>query len=159
MRLAFELALVGIVFVACTGGGSVNAQPVPFRDHGTTQQSGNDDGPRIVAGADAAATGLVQLAPSQDRDPARLYIGVFAGTQRTGGYAVRVDAVERSGDRLAVRATFSAPAPGVLTIQVITSPAQLVSIDAGAVAGVRDVVLVDQSGAERARVPVPQGHR
>jgi len=55
-----------------------------------------------------------------------------------------------------VRATFTAPAPGALTIQVLTSPAQLVSIPNASAASVREVVLVDQSGAERARGSVTQ---
>jgi len=134
----------------------VNAQTVPFTDHGTTQQSANDDGPRIAVAADPDGTGLGQLAAGRPGDAGRLYVGVFAGTQRTGGYAVRVDAIERSGDRLVVRATFSAPATGALTIQVITSPAQLVSIPARAASGAREAVLVDQSGSERARTTVPQ---
>jgi len=39
---------------------------------------------------------------------------------------------------------------------VITSPAQLVSIDQQSASGVRSAVLVDQSGTERARAPVTQ---
>ena len=120
----------------------MNAQTVPFTDHGTTQQSANDDGPRIAVAADPDGTGLAQLAAGRLGEAGRLYVGVFAGTQRTGGYAVR--------------ATFSAPATGALTIQVITSPAQLVSIPARAASGAREAVLVDQSGSERARTTVPQ---
>jgi hypothetical protein len=51
---------------------------------------------------------------------------------------------------------FSSPPPGSLTIQVLTSPAHLVSIDRQAAAGAREALLVDQSGSERARVTVPQ---
>ena len=129
---------------------------MPFVDHGTTQQSANDDGPSVAVAATPEGTGLEQLAAGRPAEAGRLYIGVFAGTQRTGGYGVRVDAIERSGDRLVVRATLSAPAPGVLTIQVITSPAQLVSIASAAASGAREAVLVDQSGSERARTTVPQ---
>jgi len=51
---------------------------------------------------------------------------------------------------------FSSPAPDAFTTQVLTSPAHLVSIDRQAAASARDVVLVDQSAAERARSAVPQ---
>ena len=64
------------------------------------------------------------------------------------------ESVERNGDRLVVRARFVSPSPGALTIQVITSPAQLISIPAASATNVREAVLVDESGAERARVEV-----
>jgi hypothetical protein len=142
---------------ACAGAGSagrVSPQSTPFTDHGQTQQSRHDGGPAIVVATDPAGTGLGELATSAD--PARLYIGVFQGEQRTGGYAVRVERVERDRARVVVRATFAAPPPGALTIQVLTSPARLISIDRQSASGVSEVVLLDQSGAERARGPVPQ---
>ena len=86
----------------------------------------------------------------------RVYLGVFAGQQRTGGYSVHVDSVERVGDRLNIRSTFTVPPSAAVVIQVITSPAQLVSIARDATSGVREAVLIDQSGAVRARAPVPQ---
>jgi hypothetical protein len=129
-------------------------QSIPFNDHGTTQQSGNDGGPRIAVATDAGPIGLGELARASQSG--RLYVGVFAGTQRTGGYSVKVDRIERTGDTIVVHATFSAPAPGALTIQVITSPAQLVSIDQQSASGIRSAVLLDQSGAERARATVTQ---
>jgi hypothetical protein len=154
LRSAFELALAGAIVAACgSPGPGVNTGSVPFTDHGTTQQSRFDGGPRIVVTADAAATGLGELAPGAS---GRLFIAVFQGTQRTGGYSVRVESIERSADRLVVRATFSSPPPGSLNIQVITSPAHLVSIGPQSAIGARDAVLVDQSGAERARATVPQ---
>ncbi|HEV8468800.1 MAG TPA: protease complex subunit PrcB family protein [Candidatus Limnocylindria bacterium] len=126
---------------------------VPFTDHGSTQQSGYEGGPRIAVAADPASAGLGQLARRED---GRVYIAVFAGSQRTGGYGVRVVRVDRAGDTLTVHAMFSAPSPGAVTIQVLTSPAHLVSIDRQSAASARDAVLVDQSGAERARTTVPQ---
>jgi PrcB C-terminal len=133
----------------------VSAVVVPFSDHGVTQQSANDGGPDIVVTTDPARTGLAQLAAGAPR-AGRLYIAVFAGSQRTGGYAVGVDRIERDGDRLVVHATISAPPQGALTIQVLTSPAQLVSIDRQNASGAREAVLVDQAGTEVARRPVPQ---
>lgn len=131
----------------------MTTQNIAFTDHGSTQQSGYD-GPARVAAANAPAdAGLGQLASP---DKTRLYIAVFAGSQRTGGYDIRVVRVDRAGGTLTVRAVFSSPAPDALTIQVLTSPAHLVSIDRQSAAGARDVVLVDQSAAERARGTVRQ---
>ena len=126
---------------------------IPFANHGSPQQSAHEGGPRIVAATDPAATGFGALV---SRDDSRLYIAVFAGSQRTGGYAIRVAGVDRAGATLTVRALFVRPAPDALTIQVLTSPAHLVSIERQSAIGARDIVLVDQSAAERARGAVPQ---
>jgi hypothetical protein len=126
---------------------------ISFTEHGSTQQSAYDGGPRIAAATDPADVGLGQLAARHD---GRLYIAVFAGSQRTGGYDIRVVSVDRAGDTLTVRAMFSSPVPGALTIQVLTSPAHLVSIDRQSALSARQIVLVDQSAAERARGAVPQ---
>ena len=130
----------------------MTAQTVAFTDHGTTQQAANAGGARIVVEADPARTGLGELVSG--KVTGRLFIGVFAGTQRTGGYTVRVQRVERVGDRLVVHAQFVAPSPGALTIQVITSPAQLISIASADASGAREAAVVDESGVERARVEV-----
>jgi hypothetical protein len=135
----------------------VTLRAVRFTDHGTTQRSGNDDGPRLVVAADTAThEELATLVPELVTAGARVHIGVFAGTQRTGGYGVRVDRVERVGDRLNIRSTFSSPAAGTISIQVITSPAHVVSIARAELSGVREAVLLDESGGEKARFPVPQ---
>ena len=128
---------------------------IPFANHGSPQQSGHEGGPRIVAATDPALTGLGELAA---RDDGRLYIAVFAGSQRTGGYAIRVAGVDRAGDTLRVRAIFSSPEADALTIQVLTSPAHLVSIERQSAGSAREIVLVDQSAAERARGVVRQSH-
>jgi len=152
--LVFELIVIAAVAVASGGAGAgVTAAPIPFTDHGSTQQSDYDGVPRVVAATDPARTGLGPLASKVD---GRLYIGVFAGAQRTGGYGVRVVRIDRAGDTLTVRAMFSVPAPDALTIQVLTSPANLVSIDRQQAASAREIVLIDQSAAERARGTVPQ---
>jgi protease stability complex PrcB-like protein len=128
-------------------------QSIPFTDHGSTQQSGYGGAARVAVVSDPASLGLGERAAPDD---GRLYIAVFAGSQRTGGYGIRVTRVDRAGDALTVRAMFSVPAPDALTIQVLTSPAHLVSIDRRSAAAARDVVLVDQTAAERARGTVPQ---
>jgi hypothetical protein len=129
------------------------ARSIPLTDHGSTQQSAYDGPARIAVAIDPAAMGLGELASRED---GRLYIAAFAGSQRTGGYGIRVVRVDRAGETLTVRAMFSSPAPGALTIQVLTSPAHLVSIDRQSATGAREIVLVDQSAAERARSTVPQ---
>ena len=151
MASVFELAVIAAIAVGC--GGVTQAQSIPFTEHGSTQQSGYDGAPRIAVATDPAGLGLGQLA---SRDDGRLYIAVFAGSQRTGGYDIRVVRIDRSGDTFTVRAMFSSPAPGALTIQVLTSPAHLVSIEKQSAVSAREIVLVDQSAAERARGAVPQ---
>jgi hypothetical protein len=147
----FELVVIAALAVGC--GGVTQAQSIPFTEHGSTQQSAYDGAPRIASATDPASLGLGELASRED---GRLYIAVFAGSQRTGGYGIRVLRVDRAGDTLTVRAMFSSPASDALTIQVLTSPAHLVSIDRQAAISAREVVLFDQSAAERARGAVPQ---
>jgi protease stability complex PrcB-like protein len=132
----------------------VSPQAIPFVDHGTTQQSANDGGPKLVVATDLAQTGLGDLATSAQSG--RLFIAVFAGNKRTGGFAVQVERVERDGDRVMVHARFTEPPPGALLIQVLTSPAHLVSIDRALSSGVREAVLLDQQGAEVTRSAMPQ---
>ena len=145
------MVIAASVLVGC--GGVTQPQSIPFVEHGSTQHSTHDGAPRIALAADPADLGLRELA---SRDDGRLYIAAFAGSQRTGGYGIRVVRVERAGDMLTVRAMFSSPAPNALTIQVLTSPAHLVSIDRASAASAHEIVLVDQSAAERARGVVPQ---
>lgn len=132
------------------------SQALPFTDHGQTAHSRVEDGPQLVMGNSVPTTGLAELVASAD--PARLYIGVFAGERRTGGHAVKVERIERNADRLDVTARFIGPPKDAFTIQVITTPAQLVSIDRRGASGVREAVLLDESGAEMARTAVPQSH-
>jgi hypothetical protein len=79
---------------------------------------------------------------------------VFQGQKNTGGYSIRISGIERRGDQLVVRATFSAPGPGAIVTQALTSPAHVVSIAAADAAGLREAVLIDDSGAERARTSI-----
>ena len=155
LRSGFELLALAALLAGCASGtsGVTAAQSVPFTDHGATQQSGNDDGARLTVATAPNPSGLGGLAPTGSGG--RLYIGVFAGAQRTGGYGVQVDRVERTADTLFIHATFIAPGSSAITTQVLTSPAQLVSIDGHSASGLRTAVLIDQSGAERARATVP----
>ena len=50
-----------------------------------------------------------------------------------------------------MHATFTEPAPGGITAQVITSPAHVVAIARQDSAGLRVAVLLDSAGTERSR--------
>lgn len=130
-------------------------QVIPFIEHGTTQQAPlEDDGAKVVVSAEPQPTGLGELARSAA--DGRLYIAVFAGPKRTGGFSVGVDRVVRDGARLVIHARFVEPPQSAVVIQVLTSPAALISIDRRQAAGARTAVLVDQRNAEVARTAVPQ---
>jgi PrcB C-terminal len=82
----------------------------------------------------------------------RVKLTVRAGERRTGGYRIAVTGIERSGTLLTVRCEIEVPAAGAIVTQVLTSPAQTVSVDEAQVRGVRHAVLVDASGAELGRI-------
>ena len=82
----------------------------------------------------------------------RVRLTVRAGQRRTGGHAIRVTNVRRDGPKLIVRCDVSAPSGGSIVTQVLTAPAQTVSVDERAVRGIREAVLEDATGAERARI-------
>lgn len=81
----------------------------------------------------------------------RVRLTVRAGERRTGGHAIAVTRITRHGPRLEIECAIGGPAPGAIVTQVLTSPAQTVSVDEAQVRGIRDAVLLDQSGAELAR--------
>jgi hypothetical protein len=82
----------------------------------------------------------------------RVRLTVRLGERPTGGYAVRVTRITRDGPTLTLRCEITEPRDGSMVTQALTYPAQSVSVDEGLVRGVRVAVLVDQSGAERARI-------
>src|SRR5207249_2485484 len=98
--------LLLVATIGCGGPGAdvTDAQNIPFTDHGSTQQSGYEGGPRVVAASDLGLTGLGRLATP---DATRFYLAAFAGSQRTGGYDIRFSRVDRSCDTLTVRAIFT----------------------------------------------------
>lgn len=102
-----------------------------FRDEGATMRSAHD-GPAAIE-ARRSGTGL--------------RITAYQGTQRSGGYAIRIERITRLGDELHVHASFSMPAKDALVTMALTSPAHTVSLDE--IAAV--VVLYDTQGGERAR--------
>lgn len=146
MRSAFEVALLAVALAACGGAaGPAPASPVTdravdFRDVATTPQSGRED----------PGAGLTVQVEGE-----RLRITAHQGQQSTGGFSIKVATVERSGSALRIHASFNQPAPGAIVTMVLTSPAHVVSIAKADAAGLRDAVLLDQRGAERARAPLP----
>ena len=98
-----------------------------------------------------ATPGDAPLGYEPPRD-GRARLTVRAGQRPTGGHSISVMSVTRSGSRLTVRCAVRAPATGAIVTQVLTFPAQTVSIDESLIRGIRDAVLVDQTGAELAHV-------
>jgi hypothetical protein len=79
-------------------------------------------------------------------------VAAFQGQQTSGGFSIHIERIERSGDQLLVHAKFSEPAPGSMNTMALTSPVHIVSIAASDAAGLREAVLIDDSGAQRARI-------
>ena len=147
---------------ACGGAGvapSASAQPartVAFVEVATLQNARYEGDAAVFVGASgAAAAAIVAIVPQASAAPGRVLVAAFEGDQRTGGHAIRIDTIERDGDRLVVHATVTVPAPGSLVTQVLTSPAHVVSVAEADVAGARVAVLLDHGGAERARENIP----
>ena len=82
----------------------------------------------------------------------RARLTVRLGERPTGGHAITVTRITRTGPVLTVSCEQSAPAPGAIVTQVLTSPAQTVSIDERLVRGIREAVLLGPGGEELARV-------
>jgi hypothetical protein len=138
-------------------GGSVSPSPttrsVAFVEVAATSQARDDSGPDLVVGTtDAARARIAALVPGASVPSGRVMVAAFQGQRTTGGYSVKITSVERRGDQLLVRATFTSPGPGGIVTQVLTSPAHVVSIAAADAAGLREAILFDQSGTEIARV-------
>jgi hypothetical protein len=131
---------------------SPSARSLAFTEVAATSQTGDDSGPDLVVGTtDASRAKITQRVRGATSSAGRVLVAVFQGQQNTGGYSIEITAIERKGDQLVVRATFGVPDPGAMVIQVLTSPAHVVSIAAADATGVREAVLIDQSGAEIAR--------
>ncbi len=114
---------------------------VAFTDLGATQQSGYD-----------GASPRIEMAPAEG---ARVVVRLYRGAQRTGGFGIKVNEVERRGPTLVVHATFSAPPKEAFVTQVLTSPAQSIGVAASDVANASEAVLEDQTGTRRARTSAP----
>ena len=153
--------MAALLFVSCASGAgsgstaSPAARALVFTDIATTQLSGRSGGAAIVVATDDATRAQIGQVRGVAVPTSVVGVGAFQGEQATGGYAIRITGVERSQDRLVVRATFTAPPQGAIVTQVITSPAHVVGITSTDAAGLREAVLLDEKGTERARTRVP----
>jgi hypothetical protein len=59
-----------------------------------------------------------------------MVIVVAAGERATGGYAVRIDAIERDADGALIRSTVTSPGSACIVSQMLTSPVHVVSTPA-----------------------------
>lgn len=81
----------------------------------------------------------------------RWFITVYQGRQPSTGYGIHVDRAIGVGTTVRLRARFTVPAPGSVTLTVITSPAHTISFPFGADA----VYLYDQDDRQRAELVRP----
>ncbi len=146
-------AVLLVIALATCGGSAVSPsgpRSVAFTEVATAQNSMHEAGAAIVVGADVSRFVAGAAAPG-----GRVLIGALQGAQSTGGYGIRIDRIERDGDRLLVHATLAVPGSGSLVTQALTSPAHAVSVATADLVGLRIAVLLDSSGRERARSDIP----
>jgi len=102
---------------------------------------------RIPAGAASPVPDYQVTADSS----ASWAITAAMGEQRTGGYSIRIDRLTLGGTVLTVTVSTTAPAPGAVTIQVITYPSDTVRVKREDLPrGDLSVVFVDSQGARLA---------
>ena len=136
------------VLVGCAAA----ARPVVFADIAAAETSRHTGGPAlIVARTDSARATVASLRPGMTIPDGVVLVAVFQGRLPTGGFGVRVTRIERIGDRLVVHAIFTKPLDNAFVTQALTSPLHVVSISGSDAAGLRDAVLLDETGAEVAR--------
>ena len=133
-------------------GCAASARPVAFADIAAAETSRHTGGPAlIVARTDSARATIAYLRPGVALPDGVVLVAVLQGQQPTGGFSVRVTSIARSGERLVVHATFTKPLDNAFVTQSLTSPLHVVSISVSDAAGLRDAVLLDETGAEVAR--------
>lgn len=138
------------------GGGAGQGGAVPknvtFTEITYVAYGRHDSGPAIVVGTnDHWRATLARLIDGASVPAGRVAVAAFQGEQRSGGYSIHVERIERSGDQLIVHAKFAEPAPGSMNTMALTSPVHVVSIAAADAAGLKEAVLLDGTGAERAK--------
>lgn len=112
----------------------------------------HDSGPAIVVGTnDQWRATLTRLVDGAEVPAGRVAVAAFQGEQISGGFSIQIERIERSGDQLLVHAKFSEPAPGSMNTMALTSPVHVVSIAASDASGLTAAVLLDGTGAERAK--------
>ena len=113
----------------------------------------HDSGPAIVLGTnDQSRATLARLVDGAKVPDGRVAVAAFQGQQTSGGFSIQIERIERSGDQLLVHAKFSEPAAGSMNTMALTSPVHVVSIASSDAKDLKDAVLLDQTGTERARI-------
>ncbi|MXV19062.1 protease complex subunit PrcB family protein [Deinococcus xianganensis] len=113
-----------------TPGGNVTVTQIATGTNANTSEAGV----QLAATASAAgslyarAYGRQSSVPTPPSVTGRTLIGVFLGQRPTGGYGVQVVSASSSGTQLTLRVRLTAPAPGAILAQVITSPWAIVSV-------------------------------
>jgi len=126
---------------------------VTFTEVAYVSYGRHDSGPAIVVGTnDQWRATLTRLVDGATVPAGRVAVAAFQGQQTSGGFSIHIERIERTGDQLVVHATFSEPAPGSMNTMALTSPVHVVSIAAADAAGLREAILVDGAGAQRARI-------
>jgi protease stability complex PrcB-like protein len=159
-RSAFSAALALVLVVSCGStvgsGGAVSPTPstrsVAFTEITYVAYGRHDSGPAIIVGAnDQSRATLARLVDGAKVPDGRVAVAAFQGQQTSGGFSIHIERIERRGDQLLVHATFSEPAPGSMNTMALTSPVHVVSIAASDARDLKDAVLLDETGSERAR--------
>jgi len=112
----------------------------------------HDSGPAIVVATnDHWRATLARLVDGAVVPDGRVAVAAFQGEQRSGGFAIHIERIERDGDRLIVHAKFTQPRPDDIVTMALTSPVHVVAIAAADAKDLKSAVLLDSTGAERAR--------
>ncbi|GGK86990.1 protease complex subunit PrcB family protein [Deinococcus radiotolerans] len=111
-------------------GGNVTVTQIATGTNANTSEAGVQ-----VATTASSASSLYSRAygrqssvPTPPSVTGRTLVGVFLGQRPTGGYGVQVLSAQASGSTLTLRVRLTAPAPGAILAQVITSPWAIVSV-------------------------------
>jgi len=152
-RVLGRSLLAVVLLAACAECvGLTAARTVPFGDVASAPTSRHEGGPALVVGtSDDSRAMIASLRPGLTLPNGVVIVAAFQGQQPTGGFAIRVTRIERVGNRLVVRAIFAKPLDNAIVTQAVTSPVHIVSIATTDASGVREAVLLDETGAERSR--------
>lgn len=125
---------------------------VSFTEVASGSYGRHDTGPAIVVGTnDQWRATITRLIENVNVPGDRVAVAAFQGEQRSGGFTIKIERIERDGDRLIVRAKFIEPGPNDIVTMALTSPVHVVSIAAADTKGLKLAVLVDGAGVERAK--------
>ena len=112
---------------------SQNPAPVPPRTLARGIQSGIVDARQVTIRRLTEWEDLWAEHSATDERPAvdwerELVVGLFMGRRMTGGFGVEIQGTEVRRETLVVRYRETAPAPGAVTVQMLTSPYHLVAV-------------------------------